>query len=238
MTTKLQQQKPAQQAQAEQTDEHRLISLLKAHPDILCKHPSLLTHLHIPHAINGAASLIERQVQMLRDRLQANEQRMQDLMAIARDNERLANSRHRLAVNLLGARDLDDVISTVLHELGSELKAEFAVIRLIGPRGETVLQDRRYLDEASLQAFSTMMRHHNPMCGRSSDEQNRILFGDDAERIASAAVIPLVAGADLGLLGLGSSDAGRFHASMGTEFLAHIGELISAALAVHLESSG
>ena len=61
------------------------------------------------------------------------------------------------------------------------------------------------------------------------------LFDGEAKNVASAAVIPLVAGADLGLLGLGGSEADRFQSSMGTEFLSQVGELVSAALAVHLE---
>ena len=73
------------------------------------------------------------------------------------------------------------------------------------------------------------------MCGRSSDEQKNVLFGEDAKNVKSAAVIPLSAGAQLGLLGLGSDDETRFQLSMGTDFLIQIGELISASLAVHLE---
>ena len=61
------------------------------------------------------------------------------------------------------------------------------------------------------------------------------MFGEEATAVSSAAVIPLVAGADLGLLGLGGSDSGRFQITMGTEFLGQVGDLVSAALAVHLE---
>ncbi len=236
MTTKLKQQEQTQQQEKSLADELQLISLLKDHPDFLLRHPELLTELQVPHGENGAASLIERQVALLRDKLKATEKRMRSLMDIARDNERLANSRHRLAVNLLGARDLDDVISTVLDELGNELKAELAVIKLITTDSKRAQQSERYIDEQALQAFSTMMKHKNPVCGRSSDEQKQFLFGEDAARVASAAVIPLVAGANLGLLGLGSEDENRFHSTMGTEFLSHIGELISAALAVHMEA--
>jgi hypothetical protein len=62
------------------------------------------------------------------------------------------------------------------------------------------------------------------------------MFGNDVDQVGSAAVIPLVAGANLGLLGLGGKDERRFSIAMGTEFLSQIGELVSAALAVHLEA--
>lgn len=238
MTKQLQQKQEAQDQQEQMlADELQLISLIKNDPAFLLKHPELLTELEIPHATNGAASLIERQVDILRDKLKKTDRRMNGLMDIARDNERLAQSRHRLAVNLLGSHDLDDVISTVLNELGNELEAEFAVLKLITD-DQKLLDERAelFINKQGLESFSTMMKHKNPVCGRSSDEQKQFLFEDDSEQVQSAAIIPLVAGSDLGLLGLGSSDKQRFHSTMGTEFLTQLGDLISASLAVHMES--
>jgi uncharacterized protein YigA (DUF484 family) len=218
--------------------ELQLIHLLKENPDILQRHPELLGVLEVPHQSGAAESLIERQVGVLRQNLRASESRLRELMDIARDNERLAKSRQRIAVNLLGARDLEDVVSIVLDELKNELKADFARVRLLSDNAELAEKhpDLFISNKApELNAFSTMMKHRNPVCGRCSEEQTKFLFGDEAEAISSAAVIPLVAGADLGMLGLGGSDSGRFQSSMGTEFLSQIGDLVSAALAVHLE---
>jgi uncharacterized protein YigA (DUF484 family) len=219
-------------------DELQLISLLKEHNGILLDHPELLAKLEIPHQVGSATSLIERQVGVLRENLKASEKRLRELMDIARDNERLAQSRHRIAINLLGAHDLVDVVSVVLDELKNELKAEFADIKLFSDNAELVEKHPGLFvptDAQELNLFSTMLKHKNPVCGRGSVEQSAFLFGDKAEGVASAAIIPLVSGADLGLLGLGASDAERFQSSMGTEFLSQVGELVSAALAVHLE---
>lgn len=229
------------QAQKEQmldTEQH-LLELLKDYPDILVRNPALLADLEVPHETGKAVSLIERQVGVLRDRLQAFDKRLRELMDNARSNQRLAESRHRLAINLLGAHDLDDVISIVLDELGNELGADFAIIRLF-TEDEARLGDKPelFIDTATdeLRSFSTMLDNRKPVCGRCTEEQNTFLFGDQADQIGSAAVIPLVAGEKLGLLGLGSRDERRFSIAMGTEFLGHIGELVSAALAVHLEA--
>jgi uncharacterized protein YigA (DUF484 family) len=224
--------------QDDTSSESQLLSLLRKNLDILIKHPELLVELEIPHQAGDASSLIERQVNVLRDNLKNSEKRLRRLMDIARDNERLAKSRHRIAVNLLGAHDLDDVISIVLDELKNELKAEFVDIKLISNNKE---MRENHPDlfvtsrSAKLKEFSTMLKHKNPVCGRCSQEQKDFLFGNSAEEVASAAVIPLVAGADLGLLGLGGRDPDRFQTSMGTEFLTQVGELVSATLAVHLE---
>lgn len=230
----------AQKKQQETLDtEQQLLELFKDYPDILVRNPALLAELEIPHESGEAISLIERQVGVLRGKLRKSDKRLRELMDIARDNERLAESRHRLAINLLGSHDLDDVISIVLDELGNELGADFAVIRLITDDIDR-LNDKPelFIDKnmAELNAFSTMLDNRKSMCGRCTEEQNDFLFGEDAVQIGSAAVIPLAAGAKLGLLGLGGRDERRFSIAMGTEFLGQIGELVSAALAVHLEA--
>ncbi len=230
----------AQKKQQETLDtEQQLLELLKDFPDILVRNPALLAELEIPHESGKAISLIERQVGVLRDKLQSSDKRLRELMDIARANERLAESRHRLAINLLGAHDLEDIISIVLDELGNELGADYAVIRLLTDDKDR-LGDKPELfidkNTEELNAFSTMLDNRKSICGRCTDAQNDFLFGDDADQIGSAAVIPLVAGARLGLLGLGGNDERRFSIAMGTEFLTQIGELVSSALAVHLET--
>lgn len=219
--------------------EQQLLELLKDCPDILVRNPALLAQIEVPHETGKAVSLIERQVGVLRDRLQATDRRLRELMDNARSNQRLADSRHRLAINLLGAHDLDDVISIVLDELRNELDADFAVLRLFTEDADRLAQKPElFVDPASqeLTSFATMLDHRKPVCGRCTEEQNAYLFGDQADQVGSAAVIPLVAGEKLGLLGLGGRDERRFSIAMGTEFLSQVGELVSAALAVHLEA--
>ena len=216
-----------------------IISLLRDNPDILQRYPELLGILEVSHQSGGASSLIEKQVAVLRQQNKIQENRLCELMAVAQDNERLAKSRHRLAINLLTARDLDDVISLVLDVLSNELAADHAVIKLFSENKESIEQPASLFVDASddaLKAFKTMLEHKNTVCGKSTVEQKKYLFEGNAESIKSVAIIPLVAGANLGLIGLGANNTERFGLSMGTDFLSQIGDLISASLAVHLEN--
>ena len=158
-------------------------------------------------------------------------------MSVARDNERLAESRHSLALNLLAAHDLDEVVSTVLDVLSNELSADYAVIKLFSDDKQRIEQSSGlfvYASDDALTAFKTMLEQKNTVCGKAITEQKAFLFEDNADNIKSVAVIPLVSGANLGLIGLGANDVERFKPSMGTDFLSQIGDLISAALAIHL----
>ena len=216
----------------------QVISLLRENPDFLNRHPELLEVLEVKHQSGSAVSLIERQVDVLRQQKQKQEKRLLELMDVARDNERLAEIRHRLAINLLSTHDIDDVISIVLDAFKDEMAADYAVIKLFSSDENKIDQSSGLFvnsNDDSLNAFKTMLQHKNTVCGKSTDDQKDYLFVNDATQIKSVAVIPLVAGANLGLIGLGAEDAERFTSAMGTDFLSQIGELISASLAVHLE---
>ena len=216
----------------------QLISLLRENPDILNRHPELLSVLEVSHRSGGAVSLIERQVAVLRQKNQTQEKQLLDLVEVARDNDRLAEIRHQLSVNLLSSHDIDDVINIVLDAFKTALSADHAVVKLFSEDKDLMEQHSNlYVDknDEALSAFKTMMQHKNTVCGKSTKEQKAYLFDDKADSIKSVAVIPLVAGANLGLIGLGANDKARFNASMGTDFLSQIGELVSASLAVHLE---
>ena len=63
---------------------------------------------------------------------------------------------------------------------------------------------------------------------------NRFLFQDQAVRIASSAVVPLVKGENLGLLAIGSYDPHYFQSSQGTLFLSYVGEVLSRIVASQL----
>ena len=219
------------------TNDLELISLLRETPDILSRHSELLTVLEVPHESGKAVSLIERQVSVLREQNQSQDNRLRELMDVARDNERLAQSRHRLALNLLSARDLSDVVSTVLDVLSNELAADYAVVKLFSSDKQRIEKSAGlFVDDKDedLTAFKTMLEHKNTVCGRSSVEQKKYLFESDAPYVTSAAIIPLVSGANLGLIGLGAKNSERFNTSMGVDFLSQVGELISAAIAVQL----
>jgi uncharacterized protein YigA (DUF484 family) len=73
-----------------------------------------------------------------------------------------------------------------------------------------------------------------PLCGPAAGSPFLPWFGDAAEHVRSLALVPLGQTRAVGLLALGSEDAQRFYAEMGTLYLRRIGELTAAALAARL----
>lgn len=213
-------------------DEQSVADYLRAHPDFLTRHGDVLAAMEVPHRPGGdAVSLIERQVAELRQRNERLEQRLTELMRTARANERVGARLLALGRGLLEADSLDGVLALVRDTLLSEFAADEAVVVLIAAGdepGEVPAAHRLSTDAAAL--FEACLARGEPVCGPLEQAQKGALFGDRAERVESAALVPLRAGGVSGLIGLGSHEAGHFGADMGTLFLEQLGELVSAGV--------
>lgn len=218
----------------EALSEEAVESYLRAHPDFFERHLSLLEVLRLPHPSGVAVSLIERQMAVLRDKNRALERKLMDLVHTARENERLSQRMHQLALGVMEAESLDAVLAITQEQLRNEFRADVVVVRLCGDP----VQGMHFMaeDDPAMQSLAHLFEHRRPVCGRLSDTQLHALFTEeDAPTVASAVAVPLLDGTrPLGFLALGSQEASRFHPGMGTLFLGYLGEIISHAIGARL----
>lgn len=216
-------------------DETTVAAYLDAHPDFFLRHEALLESLTLPHAAGGAVSLVERQLVLLRARNQELQHKLMELVQVARENERLSQRFHHLALGLMEADSLDAVLATAQEQLRHEFGADHVVIRLLRREGIDGMHGVA-ADDPGLAAFEPLFESHRPTCGRLVAEQTVWLFGADADpEVASAVAVPLIDGSRrMGMLALGSRDADRFHPGMGTLFLGYLGDLVSRAVSLRL----
>ncbi|MGF1642815.1 MAG: DUF484 family protein [Thiotrichales bacterium] len=211
-----------------------IVAYLTRYPDFFERYPELLELLRVPHPVRGAVSLLEHQIENFRRKNTRLESRLAELMRNARDNEALALRMHHLALNLVHARGLNEVLEGVREQLLQGFKVDRAVVRLFRAVPKEMVAAPLDLD-ACQQHFPRLMLTRRSICGRLTTEQMHFLFGDASEDLVTAAVIPLAAGEPMGVLALGSVDAERFAAGIGTLFLGQLGDLIAAAIAMHLD---
>jgi uncharacterized protein YigA (DUF484 family) len=233
MTQKLSNDDP----QGELSWEDAVARYLEDHPDYFDRHPEALARIRISHEVGGpAVSLIERQVQLLREREQGLQRQLRELVGIARENDALGKRLHQFALALLEARNFEDAIEAARELLRQEFGLEAVVVRLRGradssPNGpELVLED-----DHRLAAVLTELASGKPLCGGEFDEGlQRYLFGERVADIRSCAIIPLGDKNPRGVLALGSHDPHRFHPGMGTVYLARLGDLLMQGLVRYL----
>jgi uncharacterized protein YigA (DUF484 family) len=211
---------------------------LQTHPDFFERNSGVLAKLRLPHVRNAGqtVSLVERQVDVLRERNQALERKLKDLVDVARSNEQLSDKIHRFARRMIGARSRVDTINALEAALREDFEAMHAVLVLFQPEvPELQTLQGRFLrlvarDDSAMKTFETFLAAAKPRCGQVRDAQRDWLFGVNNVEIGSVALAPLGANVRLGFLAIGSSDSERFHPTMSTDFLARIGEHAREAL--------
>jgi uncharacterized protein YigA (DUF484 family) len=210
---------------------------LETYPDFFERNAALLAKLRLPHLRESSAtvSLVERQVEVLRDRNQALERKLAEFKDVARANEALANRIHSLSQRLIRGRTLLDTIHAVETSLREDFDAHNSVLLLFMEQARDLEAEAgRFLKTADpaddvVKSLESLLQSGKPRCGQIRDAQREFLFGKDGE-IGSVALAPLGAGGALGLLAIAASDADRFHPAVSTEFLTRIGELLANAL--------
>jgi len=220
---------PAQQDEAETVARY-----LQQNPEFFESHLQLLARLRLPHARGSSTiSLVERQVEVLRERHAALEQKLADFVTVARANDAVAEKLHRFTRRLLRAQTRQSAIDQLEASLREDFDSFHSVLVLIGQ--PDMVTPQRFVrlvgtDDANLKSFESLFATGKPRCGQARDSQRDFLFGADSPDIGSVALVPLGDHGSLGVLALGSTDRDRFHPGMSTDFLARLADLISDVL--------
>ncbi len=220
---------------AGEMDEESIAAFLQHNPDFFERHQAVLLRLRLPHARGGSTiSLVERQIEVMREKHAALEGKLAQLVAVARANDAVAEKLHRFTRRLLQSGNRSDAVGRIEASLREDFDAFHSVLLLAGEYRD--LTPQRFVrtvtgEDPGLKSFETLFSAGKPRCGQVRDSQRELLFGPDSAQIGSVALVPLAAkGGPIGLLALGSPDRDRFHPGMSTEFLGRMADLIVDAL--------
>ena len=218
---------------------------LREHPDFFATRAALLAELTIPHVAGGAVSLIERQVDVLREQNHRYRKQLQELVQIARDNDRLVDHLQNLTLGLMDVDNVSQKLILLQNSLQHDLNVDAATLciyqawRGIVPEGHPCefLEFADIDGDGPLIGVTKSLRNGDPVCGRLRQDQLALLFPGHAAQVRSAALVPLAASppfapeVQLGaILAIGSRRGDRFYAEMGTMFLKYLGHLMGRVL--------
>ncbi len=209
--------------------EHDLAAYLAEHPDFFERHAELLSSVQLqsPHG-NRAVSLQERQIEMLRDKMRALEHRLAELMRNAADNEIRSGRLLAWARALLMQGDAASLPRTLVGELRERFELPLAALRIWGVRPEYAGLDEAAPVGEDIPVLANSLSE--PFCGANAGFEAARWLASPPQSLALVALRPATQAPAFGLLVLGSPLSDRFTADMGTEFLARVGEVASAAL--------
>jgi uncharacterized protein len=208
-------------------------------PGFFERHAELLGSVQLtsPHG-QRAVSLQERQMEMLRDKIKGLEHKIIEMIRHGQDNVVIADKLHRWTRALMLTANPGELPEVLVRELLHHFLIPQGGIRVWGADEPFGTMPFAHAVSDDVKAFAGSLTV--PYCGVNSGFE-AAQWLEEPKGAMSMALIPLRetggSGA-FGLLVLASPDATRYTADMGTEFLARIGEIASAALSRLLPPRG
>jgi len=212
-----------------QLQPEQVAAWLRERADFFISQPQLLSELRIPHDA-GTVSLLEYQAQLLREENTKLRKQLEQLSQIARTNDRLFHSLRKLLLSLLAASTLDELLQAVRSGLLEEFQIPQVSVLLFS---ETKVTDRcKQLPlKQAKQAIGNLLKGGAQLCAALRDSELEFLFGEQAQAVCSAAIVPLGEKNHChGLLALGSPDHERYRGAQGTLFLDYLGQILPCLL--------
>ena len=214
--------------------EDDIANFLANTPDFFERHAELLATVQLSSGHGGrAVSLQERQAGLLRDKIKTLEGKVVDMIRHGQENVGIADKLQRCTRNLLLTAHARDLPETIVREIKGQFAIPQAAIKLWRVNGVFTGEPFAAGVSSDAQAFASSLGA--PYCGVNSGFEAANWLPDPAMAM-SIALIPLRHDGDdaphdvFGMLVLASTDPQRFHADMGTDFLAQIGDLAGAAM--------
>lgn len=196
-----------------------LTAFLESQPDVFQRHPQLLELVTLADD-RGAASLLERQIGVLKQRLQDQKSQQNRFMQVARENEEISDSFSELVSKLIGFSNL----SQFATEFPEALRSGFNIDEVSFKTAQSAQRS-----ETDIDAYENTIRrlqHNTSVCDNRLPSSIMSLFFSG--EIKSAALIPMnsVNGdAPIGVIALGSKDADRYTHELGTAHLDRLGKM-------------
>jgi uncharacterized protein YigA (DUF484 family) len=203
-----------------------VIEYLRRHPDFLREHPALLRELTVPHLPGpGVASLIERQVNMLRSHCRQLEQELDLRRTRAGLQRDMLQNAQAATLKLMTCEDLRSAWGVLRQSARRDHGADDARLFLFCDDYADGVPDgvRVMTRSANLKfLFIELINRNKPLCGSLQDEHIRILFQGASGHINSTLIVPLRQRGWEGLAALGSHERGRYGRGFELDLLQHL----------------
>jgi len=230
---------PQIQIESQVDFEQAIVDYLLQHNNFFQDKNDLIERLSLTHPAGQAVSLIERQVDILREKNTQINKQLSDLFSIAKDNETSTQKMHNLILSLLSCHHFHEVASLLQSRLVSDFSVDSVLLKLFSI-------DKLLLDSSSLvcidgqsteaKVLQKLIYKREPVCGYFKQLDNEELQTTKQFDIKSMAVMPLFVDKNncFGALILGSEDKQHFRPDSGTLFLKNLAEVVSYTLVKYL----
>lgn len=227
----------------------QVAAYLRAHPDFLLRHPSLLAIMEAPVRnfsdtdadaeieadADNVVDLQHAMVGRLRTELQRSSKQHGDLIDAGRNNQHSQARIHSTVLRLLSARSLDHLLELMTTDLVGLLDIDAVALCLeTGSVAPATSHGIRILPDGTI---AKVIGTDRDVTLRDNVSGDRRIFGESAGLVRSDALLRLVVREDgpAAVLALGSREPRRFHPGQGTELLAFLAHVMEHSICTWLD---
>ena len=207
-----------------------VIHFLTEHKDFFIRHPEQLEALKVTNNNGKVTSLINHQVNVLKERNNQLKNKLNQLIGYAEENEKTMAQVFELTLQLCQISHIANVTKHfarfVKHSFDSDL-FKIVVPTYDGLESSAVVKTLSADEESEFaQIFAEFIQKGKPICGRLKKSKLNFIFGKQAQKVGSSVILPIGKKAEKGLLVFASFDESRFNPEMSTDLLARLSEIL------------
>lgn len=199
---------------------------LQQHPDFFQHYPEQLPLLRLPHQQRGTVSLVERQLELQREKIHLLQEDITRLMSVARQNEHIFLALNALHIAVHQAKSLTDVQQAL--QAFADAMPQVKYCRLLG-------LEQPGADLSPYQLLLSRRLQQQPVyLGRLNKEEQHDIF---PAKVHSVALLRIdQQDTPLAILAFGSELDDHFQPEMDVLFLRHLVTLLALVLPAYVNA--
>jgi uncharacterized protein YigA (DUF484 family) len=208
---------------------------LLANPGFFVDRDNLLLKIQVPHKSKGTISLVEKQLDVIRDRQKETKKQLKEFVDNAERNKEIFDKSRKLILSMMAAKRSSDFFSALEKGLKRDFRSKANSLVVFGDSKQINHFTSRLPAQFAKKYVGTLMQSKAPTLGKLRPREQLFLFRDQSKKVKSAAVLTIRdKNKYLGILAIGSSDTEYFTPDMDAIFISFIAETLGKLLPQHL----
>ena len=208
---------------------------LLANPDFFVDRDRLLLKIQVPHKNKGTISLVEKQLDVIRDRQKKTRRQLSEFVENAERNKEIFDKSRKLILSLMAAKESTKFFAALEKGLKRDFGCKANSLVVFGKPKQINHFTSRITAESARKYVGGLMQSKVPTLGPLRPREQDFLFGDQSEKVKSAAVLTIRnKNKHLGMLAIGSNNIEYFTPDMDALFINFIAETLGKLLPQHL----
>ena len=209
-----------------------VVEYLIYHPEFFKENPEVLNSIELVHESGAAVSLIQKQVELLRNKYDLTTDKLVQLLDTAKDNEEIFTLTKKLILLLIDSSNIEEITFLLEKSFSSDFGAKTSRILFFTESSKYLPKGRIKSPLEATKILGKLLKFQGVYSGELDENIAKFIFGDKSN-IKECALVSLTCNSLPGLIALGTDEIGKYNHNKDTLFLDFIAEVVSKRIDSH-----